>query len=62
MNTLSIEELKFINENEDKQDDFIDSLPLVKERSKILNDIVTQIENLAGEFLRFVKNKISQFF
>lgn len=48
LNNLAVEELRFINENEDRQDDFIDNLPQVKERSKYLNDIVAQIENLAG--------------
>lgn len=48
LNSLTIEELKFINENEDRQDDFIDNLPQVKERNKLLNEIVGQIENLAG--------------
>lgn len=51
LNTLSLEELKFINENDDRQNEFIDDLPQVKERNKLLNDIVAQIENLAGIIL-----------
>lgn len=56
LNNLTLEELKFINENGDRQNEFIDDMPQVKERYKSLNDTVTQIENLAGTLIYKILN------
>ncbi|CAG9825082.1 unnamed protein product [Phaedon cochleariae] len=44
---LSLEELNFLNENSDRQDEFIDDLPIMKKQNKALDDLILQVEDLA---------------
>lgn len=46
---LSLNELKFLNESVERQEEFIEELPLIKEQNKVLDDMITQIEELAGK-------------
>lgn len=45
---LSLEELQFLNENLDRQDEFVDELPLIKEQNKTLDELLSNVEELAG--------------
>lgn len=45
---LSLNELKFLNEDSERLDEFVDSLPIIKEQNKIMEDIMNDIEELAG--------------
>ncbi|XP_028133627.1 vacuolar protein sorting-associated protein 37A [Diabrotica virgifera virgifera] len=47
LSTLNLEELKFLSENPDRQDEFIDEMPLIKEQNKALGDIIQQVEEMA---------------
>nr|CAI5860063.1 unnamed protein product [Callosobruchus analis] len=44
---MSYEDLKLINESVDRQDEFIDELPMIKEQNKTLDEIALQIEEMA---------------
>lgn len=46
---LSLDELTFLNQDTDRLDEFLDSLPLFKEQNKTMDDLVTNIEELAGK-------------
>lgn len=48
LNTLTIDELTSLNENEDKQNEYIENMPQIRELNKILDDLIVQIEELAG--------------
>lgn len=58
LNSLELEELRFIYENDDRQEEFIESLPQVRETNKFLDDFVNQIETIAGLFVALFKLKI----
>ncbi|KAJ8939181.1 hypothetical protein NQ318_017078 [Aromia moschata] len=45
---LSLEELQLLNENDDRQDEFINEIPQIKEQNKLLDDLILQVEELAG--------------
>ncbi|CAG9858414.1 unnamed protein product [Phyllotreta striolata] len=47
LSNLSIEELQFLNDNTDRQDEFISELPLIREQNKILDDVILQVEEMA---------------
>lgn len=47
LNNLSLEELQFLNESLDRQEEFIEDLPQVKEMNKALDDLILQVEELA---------------
>lgn len=51
LSALSLEELQFLNENSDRQDDFIDELPPIREQNKALDDLILQVEEMAGNVL-----------
>ncbi|GLV39254.1 Vacuolar protein sorting 37A [Carabus blaptoides fortunei] len=59
LNTLSLDELKLLNDNVDKQDEFLENLPPIREMNKTLDDLLTQIEELADTNLA-KKNKLVQ--
>lgn len=44
---LSLDELKFLNEDPDMLNEFLDNLPMLKEQNKTMEDLVTNIEELA---------------
>ncbi|KAG5883154.1 hypothetical protein JTB14_033405 [Gonioctena quinquepunctata] len=44
---MSLEELHFLNDNSDRQDEFIQELSLIKEQNKTLDDLILQVEELA---------------
>lgn len=46
LNLLSLDELNFLKENSDRQNEFIDNLPPMKELDKTLDDMITQIDEL----------------
>lgn len=54
LNLLSLEELQFLNENTDRQDEFLENLPPIKEMNKTVDDLMVQIEELAGIFWMYV--------
>lgn len=47
LNKLSLEELEFLNTNVDRQSEFLNTIPGIKERGKILDDLIVQVEELA---------------
>lgn len=47
---LSLDELQLLNENIDVQDEFVNDLPQIKEQNKLLDDLILQVEELAGNF------------
>lgn len=48
LNNLTLEELQQLNDNEDRQNEFIDNLPQIRELNKMLDDLIVKIEELAG--------------
>lgn len=48
---LTLDELKFLNQDSDRLDEFLDNLPMFKEQNRTMEDIITNIEELAGESL-----------
>lgn len=48
---LSIDELEFLNSNIDRQQEFLYELPPIKDQNKILDDLISQVEELAGWLL-----------
>lgn len=46
---LTIDELKFLNEDPEGLDEFLDNLPMFKEQNKTMEDLVSNIEEMAGE-------------
>lgn len=46
---LSLDELKFLNEDSDRLDEFLDNLPMFKEQNKTMDHLFCSIEELAGE-------------
>nr|CAH7737913.1 unnamed protein product [Callosobruchus chinensis] len=63
---MSYEDLKFLNESVDRQDEFIDELPPIKEQNKTLDDLALQIEEMAvsnlskKEILEELRNNVDQ--
>ncbi|VEN40480.1 unnamed protein product [Callosobruchus maculatus] len=63
---MSYEDLKFLDESVDRQDEFIDELPLIKEQNKALDDLALQIEEMAvsnlskKEILEELRNSVDQ--
>ncbi|KAF5297801.1 hypothetical protein FQA39_LY11950 [Lamprigera yunnana] len=51
LNTLSIEELQFLNDCEERQEEFIDNLPQTKELNKTIDEVISNIEELADSNL-----------
>lgn len=52
---LSLEELQLLNTNIDVQDEFVNDLPQIKEQNKQLDDLILQVEELAGDFFNFFR-------
>lgn len=48
LNSLTLEELTLLNENDDKQCEFVENIPQIRELNKMLDDLIIQIEELAG--------------
>ncbi|EFA03761.1 vacuolar protein sorting-associated protein 37A [Tribolium castaneum] len=44
---LSMDELEFLNNNSDRQLEFLNDLPPIKEQNKLLDDLIVQVEELA---------------
>lgn len=59
---MSLEELQLLNENIDVQDEFVNDLPQVKEQNKYLDDLIVQVEELAGIFLIFQSLNLINYF
>ncbi|KAK4880494.1 hypothetical protein RN001_008640 [Aquatica leii] len=51
LNTLSVDELQFLKECEERQEEFIDNLPQVQELNKVIDDFISNIEELADSNL-----------
>lgn len=47
LNKLSLDELQFLVQNEDRQQEFLDELPYIKEQNRILDEQILQTEELA---------------
>ncbi|KAJ8985501.1 hypothetical protein NQ317_015043 [Molorchus minor] len=47
LSQLSLEELQLLNENIDRQDEFISEIPQIKEQNKAVDDLIGQVEELA---------------
>ncbi|XP_057670850.1 vacuolar protein sorting-associated protein 37A isoform X1 [Diorhabda carinulata] len=47
LSTLTLDELQFLNENTDKQDEFIEQLAPIKEQNKALDSLIQNVEELA---------------
>lgn len=48
LNALSLDELHFLNECVERQEEFVENLPQVKEMNKAIDDLISHIEELAG--------------
>lgn len=48
LSKLPIEELEFLNNNIDAQQEFINDFPPIKEQNKLLDALILQVEELAG--------------
>lgn len=48
LNKLTTEELEFLNNNVDRQQEFLNDLPPIKDQNKLLDDLIVQVEELAG--------------
>lgn len=46
---LALDELKFLNEDSERLDEFLDNIPMIKEQNKTMEDLVTNIEELASK-------------
>ncbi|XP_030751140.1 vacuolar protein sorting-associated protein 37A [Sitophilus oryzae] len=51
LNNLTVEELKFLNENDDRLMEFIEDIPPMRDQQKALDDLLVGIEELAEENL-----------
>ncbi|KAF5298331.1 hypothetical protein FQR65_LT01109 [Abscondita terminalis] len=51
LNALSLDELHFLNNCTERQEEFIDNLPQVKELNKTIDDLISNIEELADSNL-----------
>lgn len=60
LNLLTLEELQFLNESADRQNEFLENLPPMREMNKTVDDLMVQIEELAGN--NFVKLSFSGIF
>lgn len=47
LNKLTLDELEFLAENDDRQQEFLDDLPYIKEQNRILDEQIVQTEELA---------------
>jgi ESCRT-I complex subunit VPS37 len=47
LNKLTTEELEFLNNNVDRQQEFLNDLPPIKDQNKLLDDLIVQVEELA---------------
>lgn len=52
LNNLSLDELKFLAENEDRQQEFLDDSPYLKERNRVLDEQISQVEEMAESNLK----------
>lgn len=50
LNLLTLDELHFLNESVDRQEEFVENLPPMREMNKAIDDMIVQIEELAGKF------------
>lgn len=48
LNGLTLEDLQLLNEKIDKQDEFLENIPQIREMNKNLDDLLIQIEELSG--------------
>lgn len=48
LNLLSLDELQFLDECEERQAEFIDDLPIIRNQNSILEELFAQIEETAG--------------
>lgn len=48
LNGLTLDDLQLLNENIDKQDEFLENIPQIREMNKNLDDLLIQIEELSG--------------
>lgn len=46
---LSLDELKFLNEDSERLDEFLDNVPVLEKQNKTIEDLMGNIEELAGE-------------
>lgn len=48
LNSLTLDELKFLNECPERQEEFLEEFPQIKETNKYIDDLISNIEELAG--------------
>lgn len=48
LNLLSLDELQFLDECDERQAEFIDDLPIIRNQNSILDELIAQIEETAG--------------
>ncbi|XP_018319362.1 vacuolar protein sorting-associated protein 37A isoform X2 [Agrilus planipennis] len=48
LNNLSLDDLQFLNESLEAQEEFLEELPQIKEMNKAIDELILQIEELAG--------------
>ncbi|XP_022899918.1 vacuolar protein sorting-associated protein 37A [Onthophagus taurus] len=51
LNNLSLDELQFLNENEDRLEEFLENLPQMKEMNRRLDDTILNVEEMADSNL-----------
>lgn len=51
LNMLTLDELQFLNESSDRQEEFLDSLPTLREMDRVADDLIAQVEELADSNL-----------
>lgn len=51
LKTYSLEELEFLNESEERREEFLENLQKMRDMNKGLDDVISQVEDLAGRFL-----------
>lgn len=56
LNRLSFEELRFLNESEERQTEFVEEMPIVKEQARILDELISEIEEVTGKLNDFCKH------
>lgn len=52
LNSLTVAELELLNTNVDRLDEFVDTLPVMKEINRNLEDWMTGVEELASKSIR----------
>lgn len=52
LNSLSLDELQYLNESANRQEEFLENLPQIREMNKTVDDLILQVEELAGSTMK----------